>query len=69
VLRDRTSTSPDCTAVKRCWIDSGWKRTFVASPNIAAAIARQMSTSMPRQFPWASGIENPGTPGLTPQIT
>jgi len=66
VLRDSTSISPACSAVKRCCEDSGVNRTLFASPNMAAATARHMSASRPRQLPWASGAENPATPVLTP---
>ncbi len=33
VLRDSTSTSPDCSAVKRCCAVSGTYLTLLASPN------------------------------------
>ena len=41
VARANTSTSPDCRAVKRCWVVVATKRTLDASPNTAAANARQ----------------------------
>src|SRR3954454_10870208 len=69
VLRDRRATSPDCSDVKRCWVFAGVKRTLPASPNTAAATARQRSTSMPRQTPLESGCENPASPVLTPHCT
>jgi hypothetical protein len=40
-LRRRTSTSPSLNAVNRSRALSGVKRTRVASPNTAAAMARQ----------------------------
>ncbi|SVJ78345.1 Uncharacterised protein [Klebsiella pneumoniae] len=54
VLRDSRSTVPDCNAENRSVADSGVKRTFSASPNSAAASARQMSTSSPLKRPLAS---------------
>src|SRR6195952_779161 len=67
VLRDSTSISPDCSAVKRSLADSGTNLTLAASLKIAAAIARQISTSRPAQLPLSSGAEKPGNPWLTPQ--
>src|SRR6476661_8561172 len=67
VLRDSTSISPDCSAVKRSLADSGTYLTLVASPKTAAAIARPTSTSSPVQLPLSSGDENPGRPWLTPE--
>ena len=67
VLRDSTSISPDCSAVKRSLADSGTNFTLAASLKIAAAIARQISTSRPAQLPLSSGAEKPGKPWLTPQ--
>src|SRR3954464_12959522 len=67
VLRDSTSISPDCSAVKRSLADSGTNFTLVASLKTAAAIARQISTSSPVQLPLSSGDEKPGKPWLTPQ--
>src|SRR6478735_9760757 len=67
VLRDSTSISPDCSAVKRSLADSGTNLTLVASLKTAAATARQMSTSSPVQLPLSSGDEKPGKPWLTPQ--
>ncbi|MOA62761.1 hypothetical protein D3C78_1882800 [compost metagenome] len=48
LLRERMSTSPDCSAVKRSLAVSGLNFTLEASPNTAAATARQTSTSIPR---------------------
>ena len=67
VLRDKTSISPDCSAVKRSLADSGTYFTLVGSLKTAAAMARQMSTSKPAQLPLSSGAEKPGRPELTPQ--
>ena len=65
-LRARTSISLDCSAVKRSFAESGENLTLVGSLKIAAAIARQTSTSRPAQLPLSSGAENPGKPWLTP---
>src|SRR5262245_47931352 len=67
VLRDSTSISPDCSAVKRSLADSGTNLILLGSLKIAAAIARQTSTSSPVQLPLSSGEEKPGRPWLTPQ--
>src|SRR5581483_4480667 len=67
VLRDSTSISPDCSAVKRSLADSGTNLTLLGSSKMAAAIARQTSTSIPVQLPLSSGEEKPGRPWLTPQ--
>src|SRR6185312_2892479 len=69
VLRDSTSISPDCNAVKRSLADSGTNLTLVGSLKIAAATARQISTSIPVQLPLSSGDEKPGNPWLTPQVS
>src|SRR4029078_13017497 len=69
VLRDSTSISPDCSAVKRALAESGTNLILVGSLKTAAAIARQMSTSRPVQLPLSSGVEKPGRPWLTPQDT
>src|ERR1700761_4476152 len=69
VLRDSTSISPDCSAVKRSLADRGTNLILVGSLKIAAAIARQTSTSIPVQLPLSSGVEKPGRPWLTPQET
>src|SRR5262249_50498358 len=66
VLRDRTSISPDWSAVKRCCAVSGTHFTLVGSPSRAAAIARHSSTSRPVQLPWASACANPARPVFTP---
>src|SRR5215469_7349346 len=68
-LRDSTSISPDCRAVKRSLALSGRNLTLLASLNIAAAIARHTSTSKPVQLPLSSGLEKPGSPWLTPHIS
>jgi hypothetical protein len=39
------------------------------SSKMAAATARQKSTSKPVQLPFSSGTEKPGRPLLTPQKT
>src|SRR6202041_2633820 len=57
----------DCSAVKRSLADSGTNLTLAESLKMAAAIARQISTSSPVQFPLSSGSEKPGKPWLTPQ--
>src|ERR1700750_3258269 len=67
VLRDSTSISPDCSAVNRSLADSGTNLTLVGSLKIAAATARQTSTSSPVQLPLSSGDEKPGRAWLTPQ--
>ena len=69
VLRVSTSTSPDCSAVKRCCVFSGVNLTLVASPNIVEAMARHRSTSMPLYSPLLSAIEKPGMPVDTPHWT
>jgi hypothetical protein len=67
-LRDSTSTSPDWSAVKRSLAASGMKRTLFGSSKMAAAMARQNSTSRPVQLPWASGTPKPARPVLEPQV-
>src|SRR6187402_3432603 len=67
VLRESTSISPDCSAVKRSLADNGTNLILLGSLKTAAAIARQMSTSSPVQLPLSSGEEKPGRPWLTPQ--
>ncbi|MCY1431000.1 hypothetical protein D3C76_665710 [compost metagenome] len=69
VLRDSTSISPDCSAVKRSLAVSGLNLTLFASPNTAAAMPRQTSTSMPLYLPLASAKEKPGRPSLMPHCT
>src|SRR5689334_19756837 len=68
VLRERTSISPDFRGSKRSLAERGVNFTLVGSLKIAAASARQKSTSRPAQLPLSSGVENPGSPWLTPQI-
>src|SRR5262245_14433010 len=69
VLRDSTSIRSPCSADNRSVVLSGTNCTFLGSLKIAAAIARQKSTSKPFQFPCASLVENPINSGLTPQLT
>ena len=69
VLFDSMSTSPDCSAVKRCCEVSGTYFTFSASPKIAAATARQTSTSRPTHLPWLSASMKPAVPVPTPQTS
>ena len=69
-LFDRRSTSPACSAVKRCWPDSGTYFTFSESPNSAAETPRQMSTFMPVHLPWLSTTMKPAMPPTaTPQTS
>src|SRR5215510_11688616 len=68
-LRVMTSTSPDCRATKRCCAVVGVNLDFSASPNIAAAIALQRSTSSPVHLPWLSENEKPASPVLTAHCT
>src|SRR5262249_21829486 len=68
-LRVMTSTSPDCKATKRCCAVVGVNLAFSASPNIAAAMALQRSTSSPVHLPWLSAIEKPARPVLTAHCT
>src|SRR5690606_17569226 len=63
------STSPDCSAGKRCTVDSGMNSTAVGSSNSAAAMARQNLTSKPCHSPWLSGAEMPGRLPSEPQIS
>ena len=67
-LRDSTSTSPDWSAVKRSLAASGMKRTLVGSLKMAAAMARQKSTSRPVQLPCVSGKPKPARPLFEPQV-
>ncbi len=69
VLRDSTSISPDCRAVKRFAAVSGTNLTLVGSLKIAAAMARQKSTSNPTQLPCESGMPKPARVPLAPQIS
>src|SRR3954468_3989619 len=68
-LRVMTSTSPDCSATKRCWAVVGVNFTFSASPNMATAIALQRSTSSPVHLPWLSEKEKPAKPVFTAHCT
>src|SRR6267154_875652 len=68
-LRVMTSTSPDCSATKRCCAVVGVNLDFSASPNIATAMARQRSTSSPVHLPWLSAIEKPARPVFTAHCT
>src|SRR5262245_37764620 len=67
-LRDSTSMLLDCKAVKRSFAESGTYATLEGSLKIAAASARQKSTSKPTHWPCSPGAENPSKPWLTPQI-
>src|SRR5215217_7952282 len=69
VLRASTSTSPDCSAVKRSLAVSATNFTLLGSLKIAAASARQKSTSSPVQLPCASGRPNPPSVPLAPQLS
>src|SRR5580704_1940404 len=68
VLRTSTSISPDCKAVKRSFAVSGTNLTFLGSLKMAAAMARQKSTSKPVQLPCGSGKPKPASVPLPPQI-
>src|SRR5712691_9308901 len=59
--------SPVLSGSNRSLAESGVNLTLAASFKIAAANARQKSTSKPVQLPLSSGLENPGSPWLTPQ--
>src|SRR6202008_3531520 len=67
VLRESTSISPDCKAVKRSLADNGTNFTLEGSSKMAAATARPTWKSSPVQWPLSSGEEKPGRPWLTPQ--
>src|SRR3954453_7543788 len=69
VLRASRSTSPDCSAVKRSLAVSATNLTLLASLKIAAATARQKSTSRPVQLPCASGRPKPPSVPLAPQLS
>src|SRR4029079_14396123 len=69
LLRERTSTSPACSEVKRCCELSGTNLTLLASFRTAAATALQKSTSRPVHLPWLSAFEKPGPEVLTPHTT
>ena len=68
MLRANISISPACKAVKRWGELNGTNFTLLASPKVAAATARQTSTSRPVQFPLLSTEAKPGAAVLTPQI-
>src|SRR6267154_4767661 len=68
-LRERMSTLRFCSSLKRSLASSGMNFARFGSSKIAAATARQKSTSKPLQLPLSSGIEKPGRPALTPQNT
>src|SRR5262245_34754608 len=63
------SIAPDLSASKRSLADNGVNLTLLASLKIAAATARQKSTSNPDQAPFSSAAENPKIPWLTPQLS
>ncbi|MNX82557.1 hypothetical protein D3C86_1142910 [compost metagenome] len=62
VLRDSMSISPDCKAVNLACAVNTLPLTLEASPNMAAATARHMSTSRPVHSPLLSNTEKPGMP-------
>src|SRR6185436_15669352 len=68
VLRESTSISPTCRAVNRSLAVSGTNLTLFGSLKIAAASARQKSTSKPVQLPCASGKPKPARPVFEPQL-
>src|SRR5580765_8414072 len=59
-LRERMSTLRLCNSLKRSLASSGMNFMRFGSSKIAAATARQKSTSKPVQLPFSSGIEKPG---------
>src|SRR5580693_825859 len=67
-LRDSTSICLFFTASKRSEADSGTYCTLDGSSKIAAATARQKSTSNPDHFPWSSLVAKPSRLGFTPQM-
>jgi hypothetical protein len=69
VLRASTSTSPDCSAVKRSLAVNGTNFTLLASLKIAAASALQKSTSRPLQRPCESGRPKPASVPFDPQLS
>src|SRR5437660_4631726 len=69
VLRASTSASPDWSEVKRCCAVRATNLTLVGSLKIAAASARQKSTSSPVQLPCASGRPKPPSVPLAPQLS
>src|ERR1700737_769773 len=68
-LRERISTFRFCNSLKRSLASSGMNFALFGSSKMAAATARQKSTSKPAQLPLSSGIEKPGRPVLTPHST
>src|SRR4029453_4431238 len=68
-LRDNTSIWFDGSAAKRADASRGMNVTLAGSPKIAAATARQMSTSKPVQMFLSSMLEKPRSPWLTPQLS
>src|SRR6476646_3129464 len=68
-LRDSPSIWFDCSAEKRADASSGRNVTLAGAPKIAAATARQMSTSKPVQTFLSSVLEKPSNPKLTPQLS
>src|SRR5271165_3543720 len=68
-LRDRTSILPSFNAWNRASAESGTGLTRFGSPKIAAATARQKSTSKPDHWPRSLTYENPGRPSLTPHMS
>ena len=66
-LRASTSTLRLASSAKRSLASSGTNFTLFGSSKIAAAIARQKSTSKPDHLPFSSCAEKPGSPVLTPQ--
>src|SRR6478752_10153021 len=69
VLRDSTSILFDWSALNRAGASSGTKATFEGSSKMAAATARQKSTSKPDQLFLSSALEKPSKPWLTPQFS
>jgi hypothetical protein len=63
------STLRRCSSLKRSLASSGTNFVFFGSSKMAAATARQKSTSKPVQLPLSSGMEKPGRPALTPHST
>src|SRR5215472_12313558 len=68
-LRDSKSILSDWSAVKRAEASRGRNVTLPGSPKIAAATARQISTSNPLQPFLSSMLEKPRRPWLTPQLS
>ncbi len=68
VFLESRSISPDCSAIKRSLLVNGTNFTLLASPKVAAATARHISTSSPFHLPAESVDENPTKPVDTPQF-